>query len=184
MIELKHLTKTFKTGKDSFTAVNDVNLTIQDGEIFGIIGFSGAGKSTLVRCMNLLERPTSGQVIIDDVDLTQLSLKQLREERKRIGMIFQQFNLLSQSTVAANVRYPLEISGVPKEKADARVQELLELVDLSRPPPIRLSSPGVRSSGWPLPGPLPLIRRSSSATRLPVRSIPSPLAPSWICSSA
>ena len=102
MIELKHLTKTFKTGKDSFTAVNDVNLTIQDGEIFGIIGFSGAGKSTLVRCMNLLERPTSGQVIIDDVDLTQLSLKQLREERKRIGMIFQQFNLLSQSTVAAN----------------------------------------------------------------------------------
>ncbi len=131
VIELKHLTKTFKTGKDSFTAVNDVNLAIQDGEVFGIIGFSGAGKSTLVRCMNLLERPTSGQVIIDGVDLTQLSLKQLREERKRIGMIFQQFNLLSQSTVAANVRYPLEISGVPKDKADARVQELLELVDLS-----------------------------------------------------
>ncbi len=131
VIELKDLTKTFKTGKTEFTAVNAVNLTINDGEIFGIIGFSGAGKSTLVRCMNLLERPTSGQVLIDGVDLTRLSLKQLREERKRIGMIFQQFNLLSQSTVAANVRYPLEISGVAKEKADARVEELLELVDLA-----------------------------------------------------
>ncbi|MCI9130239.1 MAG: ATP-binding cassette domain-containing protein [Eggerthellaceae bacterium] len=131
MIELQNICKTFRTGKTELAAVRDVSLTIQDGEIFGIIGFSGAGKSTLVRCINLLERPTSGRVIIDGVDLTQLSNKRLRQERKKIGMIFQQFNLLSQSTVAANVRYPLEISGTPKEQADARVKELLELVDLS-----------------------------------------------------
>lgn len=131
MIELRELSKTFKSGKQEFTAVRNVNLTINDGEIFGIIGFSGAGKSTLVRCMNLLERPTTGQVLIDGVDLMALSNKQLREERKRIGMIFQQFNLLSQSTVAANVRYPLDIAGVSRAQASKRVQELLELVDLS-----------------------------------------------------
>lgn len=131
MIELRNITKTFKSGKASVTAVRDVNLTIGDGEIFGIIGFSGAGKSTLVRCINLLERPTSGNVVIDGVDLTTLSNKELREARKGIGMIFQQFNLLSQRTVADNVRYPLEIAGVSRVEAQKRVEELLQLVDLT-----------------------------------------------------
>lgn len=130
MIELKHLTKTFKTPDGPVNAVDNVNVTIQDGEIFGIIGFSGAGKSTLVRCINLLERPTSGSVLINGVDLVRLSSKQLREARRKIGMIFQQFNLLEQRTVAANIRYPLEIAGVPKAQANARVAELLDLVGL------------------------------------------------------
>ncbi len=131
MIELRDLSKEFKTAKSDIFAVRDVNLTIEDGEIFGIIGFSGAGKSTLVRCINLLERPTSGSVIINGTDLTRLSRAQLRAARKKIGMIFQQFNLLSQRTVEANIRYPLEIAGMRREAADARVKELLELVDLT-----------------------------------------------------
>lgn len=131
MIELKDLNKSFKVAKEELHAVRDVNLTIEDGDIYGIIGFSGAGKSTLVRCINLLERPTSGSVLIDGVDLTKLNGKELREARKNIGMIFQQFNLLSQRTVEANIRYPLEIGGVSKSDADARVKELLELVDLT-----------------------------------------------------
>jgi D-methionine transport system ATP-binding protein len=133
LIELKNITKTFggTRGKASVHAVEDVNLRIDDGEVFGIIGFSGAGKSTLVRCINLLERPTSGQVLIDGVDLMQLKVKELRDMRKKIGMIFQQFNLLEQSTVAKNVAYPLKISGVGKAEVDARVKELLQLVDLA-----------------------------------------------------
>lgn len=130
MIELKNLTKTFKTSEGVVHAVDDVNVTIQDGEVFGIIGFSGAGKSTLVRCINLLERPTSGSVLINGVDLVRLSSTQLREARRKIGMIFQQFNLLEQRSVAANIRYPLEIAGVPKAQANARVTELLDLVGL------------------------------------------------------
>ncbi len=131
MIELKNLTKKFKVGKTEVAAVDDVSLTIPDGDIYGIIGFSGAGKSTLVRCINLLERPTSGEVLVDGVDLTKLPRKQLLAARKKIGMIFQQFNLLAQRTVEANVRFPLEIEGVPRAQADARVAELLALVDLS-----------------------------------------------------
>ena len=131
MIELKHLTKKFKVGKTEVTAVDDVSLTIPDGDIYGIIGFSGAGKSTLVRCINLLERPTSGEVLVNGTDLTKLSRKQLLAARKKIGMIFQQFNLLSQRTVEANVRFPLEIEGMARAEADARVAELLALVDLS-----------------------------------------------------
>lgn len=131
MIELKNLTKEFKVGKTEVAAVDDVSLTIPDGDIYGIIGFSGAGKSTLVRCINLLERPTSGQVLVDGVDLTKLPRKQLLAARKKIGMIFQQFNLLAQRTVEANVRFPLEIEGMPRPQADARVAELLALVDLS-----------------------------------------------------
>lgn len=131
MIELKHLTKSFKTSHGAVTAVDDATITINDGEIFGIIGFSGAGKSTLVRCINLLERPTAGSVLINGIDLVQLSPKQLRETRRKIGMIFQQFNLLEQRTVAANIRYPLEIAGVSKAAANDRVAELLKLVDLS-----------------------------------------------------
>lgn len=130
MIELVDLNKTFKTSQGEVTAVRDVNLTIGDGDIFGIIGFSGAGKSTLVRCINLLERPTSGQVVVNGTDLTKLNRKELRSARKKIGMIFQQFNLLAQRTVEANVRYPLEIAGVRKQQAEARVAELLKLVGL------------------------------------------------------
>ncbi len=131
MIELVNLNKTFKTPQGDVHAVHDVNLNIDDGDIFGIIGFSGAGKSTLVRCINLLERPTSGKVIVNGTDLTTLSRKQLRAARKKIGMIFQQFNLLAQRTVESNVRYPLDIAGVKKADANKRVKELLELVDLS-----------------------------------------------------
>lgn len=131
MIELIDLNKTFKTPQGEVHAVRDINLTIDDGDIFGIIGFSGAGKSTLVRCINLLERPTSGKVVVNGTDLTTLSRKELRAARKKIGMIFQQFNLLAQRTVAANVRYPLDIAGVKKSDANKRVKELLELVDLS-----------------------------------------------------
>ena len=131
MIELKNILKTFPSKKGSFSALNGVSLDIADHEIFGIIGFSGAGKSTLVRCINLLERPTSGEVIVNGKNLCDLSTKELNEARKKIGMIFQQFNLLEQRTVAKNVRYPLEIAGVNKQEADKKVQELLELVDLS-----------------------------------------------------
>ena len=130
MIELRHISKVFRGRKQAVKALDDVSLSIGQGEVFGIIGFSGAGKSTLVRCINLLERPTSGQVIVDGVDLTKLSSSKLRAARKGIGMIFQQFNLLSQSTVAANVRYPLSIAGVGRAEADRRVADLLRLVDL------------------------------------------------------
>ena len=112
MIELKHIVKTFSDGKDKDVhAVKDVTLDIKDGEIFGIIGFSGAGKSTLVRCINLLERPTSGEVLIDGKNITKLPEKELRAERKKIGMIFQHFNLMPSRTVFGNVAFPLK--GLP-----------------------------------------------------------------------
>lgn len=131
MIELKNISKIYKGKNKETKALKDVSLEINDGEIFGIIGFSGAGKSTLVRCINLLERPTSGDVIVNGVNLCELKTKELNEARKKIGMIFQQFNLLEQRTVAKNVRYPLEIGGVDKETADKKVAELLDIVDLS-----------------------------------------------------
>ncbi len=131
MIELKNLTKTYPTIGGEVVALEDVNLTIPDGAIFGVIGLSGAGKSTLVRCLNLLERPTSGQVIIDGEDITKISKKQLLQLRRNVGMIFQGFNLLEQRTVEANVRFPLELDRVPRNQAAARVAELLELVGLS-----------------------------------------------------
>lgn len=131
MIEIQHLTKVFPTAAGDITALSDINLTIADGEIFGIIGLSGAGKSTLVRCMNLLERPTEGRVLVDGNDLTALSKKELLKVRQSIGMIFQSFNLLEQRNVIANVCYPLEIAGVPKEAARKRAAELIEMVGLS-----------------------------------------------------
>ena len=131
MIEIRNLEKTFHTANGDIHALQDINLTIRDGEVFGIIGLSGAGKSTLVRCINLLERPTSGSVILDGRDLTTLSKKELLLTRRNIGMIFQGFNLLEQRNVLRNVTYPLEIAGVAKEKAVARAKELLELVGLS-----------------------------------------------------
>lgn len=133
MIELEHIIKNFhsdkKDKKDSIHAVNDVSLRINDGDIFGIIGFSGAGKSTLVRCINLLERPDSGSVKIDGVEMTELKPKELYKARTKIGMIFQQFNLMPSRTVMQNVAYPLR--GMTKEQIRARVRELLSLVEIS-----------------------------------------------------
>lgn len=131
MIEIKHVTKIFDTPKGQHTVLNDINLTIEDGDIFGIIGMSGAGKSTLVRCLNLLERPTSGQIIIDGNDITTYSEKQLLEFRRSISMIFQNFNLFSQKTVLENVLYPLVIAGESAKKNKQRGQELLEKVGLA-----------------------------------------------------
>ena len=131
MIQLDHITKTFDTGAEKVHAVSDVTLHIRSGEIFGIIGFSGAGKSTLVRCINLLERPTSGTVAVDGKVLTDLPAKELREARKKIGMIFQHFNLMRSRTVGENVAYPLKGSGLSKAQIKAKVRELLELVDIA-----------------------------------------------------
>ena len=131
MIELKHLCKTYQNGNDYVSALDDVNLTINDGEIFGVIGLSGAGKSTLVRCINLLETPSAGEVIVDGKNLTSLPRKELLELRRCIGMIFQGFNLLEQRSVLRNICFPLEISGVERKAAEARARELLDLVGLS-----------------------------------------------------
>lgn len=131
MIQLEHITKTFRSGSASVEAVKDVSLTIQDGEIYGIIGFSGAGKSTLVRCINLLERPTEGKVLVDGKELTALSEPQLRQARKKIGMIFQHFNLLPSRTVFGNIAYPLKGSGLSKDEIAKKVRELLALVDMT-----------------------------------------------------
>ena len=131
MIELKHLGKIYSSASGSVEALKDVNLTIADGEIFGIIGLSGAGKSTLVRCINLLERPTSGEVLVDGQNIMTLSQKELLQVRRQIGMIFQGFNLLEQRTVLRNICFPLEISGTPKAEAKKRAEELLRVVGLS-----------------------------------------------------
>ncbi len=131
MIALKNITKTFTVSDKKVHAVQDVSLTINDKDIFGIIGFSGAGKSTLVRCINLLERPTSGSVEIDGQELTKLSPKELRAARKKIGMIFQHFNLMPSRTIFGNVAYPLKGSGLTKQQIKDKVHELLELVGIS-----------------------------------------------------
>jgi len=130
MIHIKNLSKVFKTPKGSLTALDNINLHIPKGAVFGIIGLSGAGKSTLIRCMNMLERPTSGEVIIDGQNMTQLSGAALRKTRQNIGMIFQHFNLLESRTVAGNIAFPLEIAGWPKHKIAERIQELLPVVGL------------------------------------------------------
>ena len=131
MIEIRNLSKTYPSANGGITALKDINLTINDGEIFGIIGLSGAGKSTLVRCINFLEKPTSGDVIVDGQNLGQLTKKELLKTRQNIGMIFQGFNLLSQRNIIRNICYPLEIAGVKKEAAVKRALELLDLVGLS-----------------------------------------------------
>lgn len=131
MIQIKDVTKTF-VGKDNqVEALKGINLSIQKGEIYGIIGMSGAGKSTLVRCLNFLERPTSGTVLIEGKDLATLKDSELRSMRTQIAMIFQHFNLLMQRTVLDNICFPLEITKVPRAKAVERAKELLEIVGLS-----------------------------------------------------
>lgn len=131
MIRIEGLKKVYGSGPNAVTALNNINLTIRKGDIHGVIGMSGAGKSTLIRCVNRLDTPTEGRIFIDGRDILSMNGKELRATRKRVSMIFQQFNLLMQKTVARNVRYPLEIAGVPRAKANARVKELLELVSLS-----------------------------------------------------
>ncbi len=144
MIEIKGLSKTFQTADGKVEALSDINLTIEDGDIYGIIGMSGAGKSTLVRCINMLERPTEGTVIIDGTDMTKLSAKQLREKRRSITMIFQQFNLLMQRNCLKNICFPMELEGVKKSEAKKRAKELLEIVGL---PDKALSYPAQLSGG-------------------------------------
>ncbi len=129
MIRLEHVSKCFETGKQTVEAVKDVSLHIEKGKIAGVIGFSGAGKSTLARCVNLLERPTEGTVTVGGAELTALSEKQLREKRKKIGMIFQHFNLFASRTVYGNVAYPLR--GRSKQEISEKVKSLLDLVGLA-----------------------------------------------------
>ena len=130
LIELNHLTKTFKGKTQTVDALKDINLHIEQGDIFGIIGMSGAGKSTLVRCINLLERPTEGSVVIDGVEMEKLSPAELRARRREITMIFQQFNLLMQRSCLKNICFPMELAGVKKDEAEKRARELLEMVGL------------------------------------------------------
>lgn len=133
MIVLEQVGKRYRSRDNQgwFTAVEPTSLTIHQGEIFGLMGYSGAGKSTLLRLINLLERPEQGRVIVDGQDLTALSPADLRRARQNIGMVFQQFNLLSNRTVAQNVAFPLEVAGWDKQKIDQRVAECLEIVHLS-----------------------------------------------------
>lgn len=130
MIELKHVSKSFPTKSGTVVALNDINLCIKDGDIYGIIGLSGAGKSTLVRCINLLEKPSAGEIYIDGENILEFDAKRLAALRRNIGMIFQSFNLLEQRTVAANIAFPLEIAKYSKEEREKRVKELLKLVGL------------------------------------------------------
>ena len=131
MIRLEHISKRFEAGKQTVDAIKDVSLCIEKGTIAGIIGFSGAGKSTLARCINLLERPTEGKVVVGDAELTALNEKQLREKRKKIGMIFQHFNLFASRTVYGNVAYPLRGSGRSRKEIEEKVRSLLDLVGLT-----------------------------------------------------
>ncbi len=130
IIEIKNLTKKFEVEGHTVTALDGINLSIEKGDVFGIIGMSGAGKSTLVRSINYLEKPSEGRVLIDGVNLDELSEKELRKKRSRIGMIFQNFNLLEQKNVIDNVCFPLEIAGIKKKEARQRARELLKTVNL------------------------------------------------------
>ena len=130
MIDIQNVTKVYKTKSGQLTAVDQVSLSINKGDIFGIIGYSGAGKSTMIRLLNGLEKPTSGSVVVNGQDISKASGNQLREARQKISMIFQHFNLLWSRTVEENISFPLEIAGVPKEQRAKRVEELIELVGL------------------------------------------------------
>ena len=130
MIQIQHLTKRFDTASGTLVALNDINLEIADGDIYGIIGMSGAGKSTLVRCINMLERPDEGNVEVNGRRMQDLKPAELRAARREITMIFQQFNLLMQRNCLKNICFPMELAGVEKSKAEARARELLELVGL------------------------------------------------------
>ncbi len=130
MLEIQDVSKVYKTRKKTVTGVDHVSLTIGDGEIFGIVGYSGAGKSSLLRCINLLEQPTDGRILINGQDLTKLKGEQLRQARLKIGMIFQHFYLISQKTVGENIEFALKAAKTPKSEREQRVKELLEMVGL------------------------------------------------------
>ncbi len=130
VIQLKNINKEFKSKINNVKALTDINLQIEKGEVFGIIGTSGAGKSTLMRCINLLENPTSGDVIVDNINITNLSKKELRKQQSKIGMIFQHFNLFEQRNAVSNVSFALEINGVAKKIAQEKAAEMLEIVGL------------------------------------------------------
>ena len=158
LIELNHLTKTFKGKTQTVDALKDINLQIEQGDIFGIIGMSGAGKSTLVRCINFLEQPTSGSVVIDGKDLASLTSKELRQLRQQVSMIFQHFNLLSQRDVRGNIAFAMEIAGMKRPQIEKRIDELLEIVGLTDR---QHNYPSQLSGGQQ--------RKSSSATKRPAR---------------
>lgn len=142
LIRVEGLEKIFKDADNQVTALDDINLTVYEGEIYGIVGMSGAGKSTLIRCINRLDTPSKGRILYRGVDILKMHSESLLQTRRKMGMIFQQFNLFMQRTIAQNVRYPLEIAGVNRKKADSMVQELLEIVGLSEKAdayPIQLS---------------------------------------------
>jgi len=130
MIEFKDISKQYELKGQTLHALNQINLQIPTGSIFGIIGYSGAGKSTLIRLINLLERPSSGRIIINGTDFTALDAKALRQERASIGMIFQHFNLMQTKTVAANIEMPMKLLGWSKAKREKRLEELLDFIDL------------------------------------------------------
>lgn len=160
IICLEGLGKQFQTTNGTVTALDDINLEILKGEIFGIIGLSGAGKSTLVRCINYLETPTAGRVIFEGQNLSMMKEAEIRKARQSMGMIFQQFNLLAQRNVLQNVCFPMEIAGVPKAEAKKRAAELLKLVGLEeRMKAYRHSFPADRNSEWRLHARCPRTRR-------------------------
>ena len=156
MIQVTNLTKVFR-GETDVTALTGINLNVDDGDIYGIIGMSGAGKSTLLRCIALLETPTQGRIEVDGVDISTLQGKDLTALRKSVGVIFQGYNLLMQRNVLRNVCFPLELDGVKKEAREAT----------------RRSFPAGRSSAWPSPGPWPTTPRSCCATSRPAPWTPS-----------
>lgn len=173
MIAVEQLSKTYPSAAQP--ALDQVSLSIPDGAVYGILGRSGAGKSTLLRCLNLLERPDSGRIVLDGVDLTTLSVSELRQQRQRIGMIFQGFNLLHSRTVFDNIAVPLEIANVGKPWRHVRVRELLELVGLSdKAQAFPRSCPAGRNSASALPALWPLSRRTCSRMRPPVHSTRKP----------
>lgn len=183
MIELKHLSKIYDPGTPhAVTALEDISLDIHDGEIFGIIGLSGAGKSTLVRCINLLEKPTSGQVLLDGRDLTALPQKELLKARRSVGMIFQDFNLLEQRTVLRNVLFPLELAGTPARRPKSVRWSFCSSSDFpSAPARIPRSSRAARSSASPSLERWPPARAICCATRRPPRLTPRRPARSSSC---
>ena len=176
MIEFSHLNKTFVSRAGKVEALKDVSLTVENGDIYGVIGFSGAGKSTLIRMANLLERPDSGSIKVDGVELTGQTEAQLIPVRRKIGMVFQQFNLLESRTVAQNIEIPMKLAGIASEQRAARVKELLQFVELSDK-----ANTYVRSSAWASPVRWPSRLPSCCATKPPALWTPRPPSPSSPC---
>lgn len=175
MIEIKHLSKTFQMKDGAVNALKDINLTIPDGSIYGIIGMSGAGKSTLVRCINLLERPTEGSVVIDGTAMETLNAAQLRERRRDITMIFQQFNLLMQRSCLKNICFPMELAGVKRRMPKSVPESCWKWWACPiRPTPTRHSCPAARSSALPLPVHWQRTLKFCSAMKPPAHWTPTP----------